>query len=366
MAGLFLNCLALRTGQPIGVERFARNVLGGATFDYPRIVCLTRRSVESVTAILGDGFVGRHPGLIHRRIPVERTLTRILVEMLLLPFLSWRSDVVFSVNNFGPLFGKPGQKRIVVVHDVWFMSEGYEGGRISKWLFNLLLRLQLKRSSTVVTVSDFSRQEIGRYFSLDAAQIPIVSNCLGQRVEPVAESARSSPPMLLLVGSDRPNKNVARALRGYIRFREANPDHEVRLVVVGRYPDGWIESVDSRLTPGYLGLEVRGFVSDAELWQLYGECHGVVFPSLYEGFGIPAIEALLRGRPLLISQDTACARIAGDLAIAVNGRSEEDIARGIQRLLGSRVDTDSPAFEEFRDRYMLCGDAVSDLERVLH
>jgi len=218
----------------------------------------------------------------------------------------------------------------------------------------------------VVTVSDFSRNEIHRYFSLDPDRISIVGNCLGERVEPVADSARTTPPMLLLVGSARPNKNVARALRGYLRFRENNPDVEVRLVVVGRYPDGWLEAVVPRWSPRESGLEYRGFVSDTELWALYGACHGVVFPSLYEGFGIPAIEALLRGRPLLLSEDTACAQLTGDLAIAVDGRSESAIARGIGQLLATRIDTSSASFRDFRDRYMLCGDAVSALETVLH
>ena len=98
----------------------------------------------------------------------------------MLGFTFFKQDVTLSINNFGPLFGKIGQKRVVVVHDVWFMSDVYEGGKLSKYVFRLLLALQLWNTHTVVTVSKFSKDEIIKYFNFSPDKIVVVPNCLFQ------------------------------------------------------------------------------------------------------------------------------------------------------------------------------------------
>ena len=345
-----LNCVALDHRRPIGVERFTRNVLGAADLGDGDIQCYVRRAVPELSDVLGPDFVVRHKKLSQRRIPVNGSIPRILLEMLALPFLTRGADVVLSINNFGPLWGKRGQRRLVVVHDVWFMSEGYEGGRLAKWLFRFLLRLQLNRTPIIVTVSEFSRREICRHFDVDPARVIVVGNCLGNRVEPVpANNGRQK--LLLLVGSARRNKNVIRAIEGFQHYHRSNPDHDSRMVIVGNYPEQWVADTRRRFGAVESLLDWRGYVDDTELNRLYESAHGLVFVSLYEGFGIPAMEAILRGRPVLVAENTATADILGDL--------------GITDLLRSRVDTDSDAFRAFRDRYMSCEGAAGRLSSVV-
>ncbi len=366
MPSIALNCVALDSTQAIGVERFARTVLGAANFGDNPVNCFTRSSEKSVEALLGRDFVKRHQRLGHRGLPVSWTPLRILAEMFWLPFFSRRAEVVLSINNFGPLWGQRGQRRLVVVHDVWFMDAGYEGGTLAKWVFYCLLSLQLRRSSRVITVSDFSRREICRHFGLASESVLVVDCCLGECVAPSPPGKRELPPFLLLVGSSRPNKNVLRALDGFARYRADHPGADTRLVVVGRYPPDWVADARRRhpeLTDDV--LEWRGYVSDQELAELYGRSHGLVFVSLYEGFGIPAMEALLRGRPVLLSHGTATAEIAGDLAITVDGRNPDDIARGMAALVDGEVTVDGATFQAFRDRHMRCDATAVELARLV-
>jgi glycosyltransferase involved in cell wall biosynthesis len=366
MTSIALNCIALDSARPVGVERFARNVLGTADFGDNPVECFVRSTVPELEAVLGAGFTGRHPGLRRRALALRRTPLRILGEMLLLPFLSRNADVVLSINNFGPLWGKRGQRRLVVVHDVWFLAAEYEGGALSKVIFRLLLRLQLNRSSGIVTVSEFSRREICSHFAVEPGDVTVVGNCLGRSVEPAPVEQAARPRFLLLIGSARRNKNVLRALEGFTRYRAANPDDDMGLVVVGNYPRDWVDRARARFPQ--LGDEVidwRGFVDDAELDALYSGSSGVVFVSLYEGFGIPAMEAVLRGRPALVAAGTATAEILGDLALTVDGLDTDAIAHGIAALPDHEVPLDSAAFRAFRDRHMNCQSAADALSALV-
>lgn len=361
MTDIALNCVALDHRRPIGVERFARNVLGASDFGDRSLRCLVRNGVERVADVLGRDFVTRHQRLERKGIVVGGTVSRILLEMLVLPFFTRNADVVLSINNFGPLWGKRGQRRLVVVHDVWFMSESYEGGDLARRVFRLLLGLQLRCSSGIITVSEFSRREICRHFGIDAASITVVGNCLGHRVDAASPRDGDGPPRLLLVGSARRNKNVLRALAGFQAFLEMQPDSPLRLVVVGSYPADWIADARRRFPELASRVDWRGFVDDAELDDLYDTSRGLIFVSLYEGFGIPAMEALLRGRPVLLARGTATAEIVGDLGITVDATDPVAIGHGIDQLMGTELDTDGTAFHEFRARYMSCDGAAARL-----
>ncbi|MEJ2161268.1 MAG: hypothetical protein P8X53_12435, partial [Chromatiales bacterium] len=154
-----------------------KNVLSGIKLKDTSVNCYTRRSVNKLDQLFEPRFIENNNRVKHVSIPVGSTITRILVEMVVLPLFTFNDDVVLSINNFGPLWGKSSQSRVVVVHDVWFMSPIYDGGRTQKWIFKILLNLQIKRSSKIITVSNFSKQEISRYFNLPLSRIKLITNC---------------------------------------------------------------------------------------------------------------------------------------------------------------------------------------------
>ena len=357
-----LNCLSLDSVRPTGVERFVRNVLSGVRLGNSRIQCYTRNQTKSLDDIFEHEFLALHPNLTQKTCVTRSTSVRILIEMIWLPFRTFNDDVVLSVNNFGPLWGKKRQRRLTIIHDVWFMSDTYEGGLLNKWIFKLLIFIQIRRSSLVITVSNFSRRDISRYFSINESDITVVNNCIGQAVSLLPSQSDS---FFLMIGSDRINKNIERAIRGYCAMREQNPEIDISLKLAGKYSDEFVRKIECCSGDYFSSIEVLGFVSDKRLEQLYRSCRGVVFLSLYEGFGIPAIEALLRGKPLLISSGTACAEICGDLAIRVNGEDIESIAIGLLELSTGQVDSESTDFKNFMAEYMYCEKSTNLLQNAL-
>lgn len=347
-----LNCLAVNIAQPIGIERFVRNVISGVRLGDIHTSCYARTSVSNLDQLFEFNFKQNNTQVKLKRIPVGPTVSRILLEMLVLPFFTFKDDVVLSINNFGPLWGKPKQSRIVIIHDVWFMSPEYDGGLLQKWLFRILLGFQIRSCSKILTVSDFSKREISRFFKTSLSGIHIVSNCIGQNIE--AFSGSYSQDRLLLIGSDRKNKNAFRSIEGFCKFRSLNPDSAIKLVVVGKYSESFFNLIKTTFSEYMPYIELAGYVDEATLRSLYKNCVGVLFPSLYEGFGIPAIEGLLSGKPVLVSQNTACSEILGDFAVIVDATNPTYISEGITELTKRSVDTMSPEFMAFQQKFMDC------------
>ena len=360
-----INCLALSTDKPIGVERFCRNILSEVQLRSSNIFCFTQKSVSNLSQILDEKFIKQHGSLTHTTFSINTTIWRILVEMLLLPFYTRNLDVILSINNFGPLWGKRNQRRVVIIHDVWFMSEAYNGSFISKQIFKLLISLQIRCSHQILTVSNFSRREISKHFHIRQNRISVIENCLPSSSLTPHILTEDDNDFLLLIGSDRQNKNIWKALEAYEYFSQSNPTMSIPVVMIGKYSRNYLDNIEKRFSACFRNLVIKGFVSDEDLHMLYASCKGVIFPSLYEGFGIPAVEAILKGKPVLISANTACAEITGDLAIVVNGNSMPSISEGIEKLLGHTIDTFSSQFIDFKTRFSDCRQQGEKLSRFL-
>ena len=358
-----LNCLAVNTDKPIGVERFVRNVVSGIQLENIRVSCYARTAVRKLDQLVGPEFTKSNTRVNLKRIPVGSTTSRILVEMLVLPFFTFTDDVVLSINNFGPLWGKPTQSRILIIHDIWFMSPDYEGGLLRKWAFKFLLGMQIKLSTKIITVSDFSMREINRFFKVPLSRIHIIKNCIARNIE--ACSILNDNCELLLIGSDRKNKNIFRAVEGFCKYKKSNPHSTAKLIVVGKYSDSYVRKIKLSFSEHLTHIDFAGYVDEARLEYLYQRCHGVLFPSLYEGFGMPAVEGLLFGKPVLVSRDTACAEILGNFAVTVDATDTACISQGISKVLETQIDVLSPNFRAFQQKYMHCRDQSKALTSIL-
>ena len=348
--------LALVAEQPIGIERYVRNVLGGIDLGKQLDRCFVRRGVD-IGERLGQRFLQRHPSLETCSLLTGPTPLRILFEMFVLSWLARDADIVLSINNFGPLFGKRGQRRVVIIHDVWFMSDTYEGSRMHRWIFRILLATQLRRTHQILTISDFSRREIVRWFDLAESKVSLVQNCI--RPSSVANDHNSDPltdntRFMLMIGSSRANKNIWRGIEGWCRYVTSAHDQSLELMIIGRFESDYGHRIKASFPALAERITLKGYVEDEELNQLYRRSIGVIFPSLYEGYGLPAVEAALHGKPVLLSEGTACAEELGDLAVCVDGRDIQQISDGVRTLLTTVVNVENSVFTKFREKQFDC------------
>jgi glycosyltransferase involved in cell wall biosynthesis len=231
---------------------------------------------------------------------------------------------------------------VVSVHDVSFLE------RPEYFTFTRALQLRLTVSSTisraarVITGSEFSRNAIARAYGLDDEKITVVPNAVSAAFRPLprgdsgfwVERRFAIPaPFILTVGDLQSRKNQAGLIRAFAEMVRAHPRLKHHLVLAGK--ESW-HAAEVRRAARNSGVAERihftGFVSDLELLQLYNACEFFVFPSFYEGFGLPVLEAMACARAVACSNSTAVPEVADGAAILFDPHSTEQIVRAMADL----------------------------------
>lgn len=237
-------------------------------------------------------------------------------EQFVLP-RSVGSTALFSPANTGPL---SVSRQMVVIHDaaVWDQPDGFTK-RFRAYYRWLLPRLA--RCCKIATVSEFSRQRLAHHLGLSAGDIAVFGNAVGPQFQPPPDDARSDQAYVLCVGSLEPRKNLGRLFDAWDLVRlKCGKDQDIELRIVGSANPLAFRGIS-------LGREndrVRwmGSVNDAELVSLYQHARAFLFPSVYEGFGIPPLEAMACGCPVVMSEVTSMPEVGGVAFDVEDGRSE--------------------------------------------
>lgn len=238
------------------------------------------------------------------------------------------NPLVLSLTNTGPL--RVG-RQIVTQHDITRIRYPQSYSRRFRLTYRAITGPLVRRSAAVVTVSDFSRGEIAGHFGVPAARIVVVPNAAGEAFRPAAHSGAG---YLLAVASPSAHKNLGLLLEAYRQYRELVAD-PLPLHLAGT-PTGHLRGdVPRRDVPG-----VRDFgrVSDAQLVDLYQQATVFVFPSLYEGFGLPALEAQQCGVPVVAARSGALTEVLADSALLVDPHDPGALAAALRDLA---ADTDA-------------------------
>lgn len=254
-------------------------------------------------------------------------------EQLVLP-VRVGGNLLWSPVHSGPL---AVARQVVTVHDVvaldhpeW-LSPGF-----ARWYAFMLPRL-VRRARHVIAISDFTRDRLIRATGLDEDAVSVIRNGVGARFRPPDAAARQhmraalgldNVRYLLSVGTLEPRKNLAGLLRAWARALPDLPG-DLELVIAGAPGRS---SVFAEATLGELPPRVRlaGRVGEALLPALYAEAEWFVYLSLYEGFGLPPLEALASGTPVIVSDIDVFREVVGDAAVTVAPRDEAAVADALK------------------------------------
>ncbi len=252
-------------------------------------------------------------------------LKGVLWEHFALPVFLWKrhSPLLISFGSPGPLLYK---NRIVTIHDVSFYFHPQWFSRLYGLYYRLATPLMARFSKKILTVSAFSKSEILRWLNIPDEKITVVHNAVSQSI--IKNTKDKSVPeerYILTVCSMDPRKNLAKTIKAYKR---AAIEKTIRLKAAG----GGSALFKMHNTPEILDVAL-GYVSDQELATLYNNAELFIYASLYEGFGIPPLEAMASGCPVILSDIPVFKEIFGDAAYYVNPNDEESIARGMKKVL---------------------------------
>jgi len=230
------------------------------------------------------------------------------------------ADLLHFPTYYGPV--RPRLPSIVTVHDlaVWRHPEAF--GDWTRRYVPRAVPAVLRAAARVIAVSEFTAAELEELLRIPRERIVVVPNGVDPIFNP--DGPRSDGDYVLAVGTLEPRKNLERTIRAAERLG-------VELRIVGERGWGGVEPDGSH-------VRWLGRLDDGELAEQYRGAHSVIYPSLYEGFGIPILEAMACGTPVVTSDRGAMKEIADDAAVLVDPLDIADIARGMEQAVTSHAD----------------------------
>jgi glycosyltransferase involved in cell wall biosynthesis len=324
--------------SPTGIGRYVVELLYAFAKlpDAPEIVLLTTEREDRHG--LWDMFE-------HHALPGSFLLPSIMTignGLLSLASKRYQLDIVHDPNGIAPFLGpKLGVQRVVTIYDAIAYIDPQMHNTLDNIRYHWHLPYAAQQAEKVITISECSRQDLIRYLGLAPERIAIVYPAIGSQFKPMVDEAEYQAvlaryaikqPYLLYVGGINARKNIARLFEAFATVKPHYPD--LTLVIGGKRQ--W-QTKDIYETFRRLQLEEHvqftGYVDDEDLPALYSAAQAFLFPSLYEGFGLPPLEAMACGTPVITSNVSSLPEVVGDAALLVDPYNVQSMMSALYQAL---------------------------------
>lgn len=235
-------------------------------------------------------------------------------------------DIFFFPGYIPPIINRA--KYIFTIHDLNHLDRKENSSFSKKIFYETIIKNGCARASYIFTVSEFSKNRILQWSGVSSDKVINVGNGVSSDFSPFGESVDLGFEYLLCVGNRKKHKNELSILYA---FKQAKIRNDFKLVFTGK-PDALMLDIITKLDLKDK-VHFTGFVSSSYLPKLYRSASALVFPSLYEGFGLPVIEAQASGIPVLTSRSSSLGEVSGGAAILVDPNDIRQITDGIEKIV---------------------------------
>jgi glycosyltransferase involved in cell wall biosynthesis len=325
----------------VDAHAIGQHLTGNETYIRNLLTCFANldRESEFVAYVSRSSAFALVPSHFQTRLVSENPFMRLGVD-LTRKLRQDRPDLV-HVQYTAPI-GCPVPV-VVSVHDVSYLEHPEYFTRFRSWQLRQTVKRTVRSAARVFTPSEFSKQAILRAYALPEEKVMVMPNAVSSSFRPVPRETSQrwvrahrdySFPFMLTVGDLQPRKNHLRLIQAFEEILRSNPNLPHHLVLVGK--ETWFSDTvrtAAQKSPAGGRIHFTGFVEDDELLRLYGACDLFVYPSLYEGFGLPILEAMACGRAVACSNSSAMPEVADSAALLFDPQSVPEMARAMRDLL---------------------------------
>lgn len=331
-----INCWILRNKKPDGIGYFTINTISQLIKDHP----------ETHFQILCDknfteDYFNFHNVSQHHIFPPFRhpVLYFFYMEFVVSSFLKkHKPDIFLSMEGFLTLSSPC--KQIPVIYDINFEHNPHDLELKNRLYFRFFYQRFAFKATRIATISEYSKADISQFYKVDLNKIDNVSCGINSnffpleqsKIEDVRKKWSNGSPYFFFVGSMHPRKNIKRLLEAFSLFKQKNRT-DVKLLLAGSILWSKTEIKDAYLnSPFKDDIVFTGRLTDEELQQVLGAALALSFVPIFEGFGLPIVEAMQCGVPVICSNVTSMPEVAGDAAIMVDPFNVGSIAAGMETL----------------------------------
>lgn len=355
----------LERGRMTGIGRFLRNFIAYASRERPGHQFLLYGNQRTETELGADNVVLR----------IRKEGLTQWWDQVTLPAMANGDgvEVFFSPYIKGPI--RVRCPLIVTIHDLMdLVFPEYGGGRLSTALFKTMARRVGRRADLVLADSEYSAGDIARLLALEKSKIQVLPIGLEERYRPIADSVELAEVLrryeidgayIYYLGNFKPHKNVQALIAAYARLEPELRDRFA--LVLGGREDRW--RGERQALAAELGVADRvhfiGQVDEGDMPALYSGATLFAFPSIYEGFGLPPLEAMACGTPVLCSNRTSLPEVVGEAGCIVDPEDGAAFIRSLTDLLGSAEELARLTGEGLRQAQLFRADAICERQMQL-
>lgn len=318
---IYINARFL-TQSMTGVQRFAveiclelKRMLGNRI----HFVAPDNIIQKEYATVLGVEVTGKHHGHIWEQWELPHFLRK------------KGSPLLLCLCNTAPICYK---NKVVTVHDVAFEAYPQTFNKSFLYIYKFMIPRIMRTAKKVLTVSEFSKKEIVKYYHIRPEKITVVYNAVGEGFRKEEDAELQKQKYLLAVSSLNYRKNFLAVLEAFDIFEKENTD--TSLYIIGDLKNSNFKGIDIERYRQNHRIKFLGRVSDENLVRYYSSASAFVYPSIYEGFGIPPLEAQSCGCPVLVADIPPLHEVVSDSGIYCNPYDIKDIAKGMNEILENR------------------------------
>ena len=331
-----INCWILRNKKLDGIGYFTVNTIANLIRQHPEIKFQILCDKKFTEDYFDFPNVTKHKIFPALRHPV---LYVIYMELVLPFFLrKHKPDLMVSMDSFLSLLS--GCKQIPVIYDINFEHKPEDIALKNRIYYRFFTKRFAKKAKRIATISEYSKRDIADFYKIDATLIDNVSCGINSNFSPLSKEEITAvrdkwsegKPYFFFVGSMHPRKNIKRLIDGFNLFKERTQS-DFKLVLAGSLLWQKTDIEDSYTNSQYKDdIIFTGRLSDDDLQKVLGAAYALSFVPIFEGFGLPIVEAFQSGVPVICSIVTSMPEVAGDAALMVDPFNIDSIANGMNKL----------------------------------